>query len=104
MKKLVFVFGACFELMGCMLGQPYSSTSQIAPIFDLIERQPYYVRADLALACLDRHGLFTRDTRACFIQGHGRCFYLTAPGDASHDRELNALCNGYRPSPPLELF
>lgn len=104
MKKLAFVFVACFGLMGCALGQPYNETPKAAPLFDSIVRQSYYVRADLALACLDRHGFFTRDARACFVQGRGRCFYLTAPGDVSHDRELNAYCNGFRPSPPLELF
>ena len=65
--------------------------------YDSVSRTAYYYRKDLLTACIDSHGWLTHDNAACMIQQRRKCLYLTPPYDRSHDRELTALCNGWRP-------
>jgi hypothetical protein len=83
-------------LSGCTLGPTWQSVRKDGAIFDTVSRQAYIDRRDLALSCLDHHGIFTQDGKACMVQKRGQCLFLTAPADSGHDKELTAICNGWR--------
>lgn len=84
---------ACAPVTPRDYGVPLSWT------YDQVRRETFYDRRDLAVYCLDHQGWFTNDNRACMVQGHKVCVFATAPQDLTHDIQLNALCNGWRPFP-----
>lgn len=85
-------------LSGCTYDPLWGVRTDVA-LWAQVSRRAYFDPRDLALACLEGRGLLTRDRKACLLlRGRMRqCVFVAAPYDRAHDRELTALCNGWRP-------
>lgn len=63
-----------------------------------VRRDYEYLAKDVAAKCFVEMGVPLRDRTGCIVLRHRLCTYITRPQDDHALREMNAICNGWRPA------
>lgn len=91
----------CAILMGCGTVD-FDKAPNVANVrtssADGVRDWRFYQRRDLVTYCVDRRGTFTQSKQACAVVRKNYCEQLSLIGQKRPARELNAICNGWRPA------
>lgn len=101
--KIASLILASFALTACNHINPYVDVRTDEPMSP-VKYEKYYYEKDMKYNCYDRDGWFTHDKKACFIQTKADCIYLKVYNDAGHNKELTAMCNGWRVAPIVRIW
>lgn len=69
-----------------------------------IKQERWYFEKDMKYSCYEQNGWFTHDKKACFVQAKTDCIYIRLYNDAGHNKELTAMCNGWRVAPIIRFW